>query len=187
MNDAAQKPLPVHRIVKGAIEVAIWGNETETSVRFAATLQEVERIYAQAAQLVAAGKLPQAHEALERVRDELADLRHRNGVAVFSDAMNAFHAEMEGLLTEGPALLKRDDGRLLLIARTGVLEYLARRLAEEAPEALRRESGFTEAQAAVQASVLRLQGALLRQDAEAARQALTGIKPPYSKMFLRFG
>ena len=43
MNDAAQKPLPVHRIVKGAIEVAIWGNETETSVRFAATLQRSYR------------------------------------------------------------------------------------------------------------------------------------------------
>ena len=44
MNDAALKPLPVHRIIKGAIEVAVWANETETSVHFAATLQRSYRI-----------------------------------------------------------------------------------------------------------------------------------------------
>ena len=44
MNDAAIKPLPVHRIIKGPIEVAVWANETETSVRFAATLHRSYRI-----------------------------------------------------------------------------------------------------------------------------------------------
>ena len=44
MNDVALKPLPVHRIIKGSIEVAVWANETETSVRFAATLHRSYRI-----------------------------------------------------------------------------------------------------------------------------------------------
>lgn len=155
--------------------------------RFGATLKEVERVYAQAAQLVAAGKLADAHEALERVRDELTDLRRRNSVVVFSDAMNDFHAEMETVLKDGPAMLNRDDGRLQLIAQVGVLEYLARRLPTEAPASLQRDAAFVDAQAAVAAAVARLKGALMRQDLDAARQALPALKPPYSRMFLRFG
>jgi hypothetical protein len=154
---------------------------------FAATLHDVERIYETAAAEIAAHKLPQAHETLEQVRDLLAGLRQRNGVVVFSDHMNAYHAEMEHLLQHGEALTTSAGGVLLLMERVGVLGYLTVRLRSEAPKALSEKPEFSAALQGVEASVAALRKAVLEQDAAAARKALGELKKPYSQMFLKFG
>lgn len=155
--------------------------------RRAETLSEVADIYARAARQVEEAQLAEAHETLEAVRDRLADLRHRNGTVTFSDAMNAYHAQMERLLKEAPAQLEVADRRMDLVAQTGVLAYLAARLSAEASESLRRTPEFAAQLKAVEESVTRLQSALHAGRVEAAREALGRLKKPYSQLFLKFG
>jgi len=136
---------------------------------------------------VEAGQLPQAHETLEGIRDLLADLRRRNGVIVFSDHMNAYHAAMETLLEAGPQVLEGPKAFLELMARAGVLEYLAQRLLSEAPASLAGQPEFVARQRAVADAVAALRRAALAQDRDAAAAALKALKGPYSRLFLAFG
>jgi len=154
---------------------------------FAATLSKVAAVYDKAEAEIASGKLPQAHETLEEARDLMAELRRRNGVIVFSDHMNAYHAEMEHLLTDGPRLLAGPQGVPRLTAQAGVLQYLARQLREQAPAALRQDAEFERLLKEVEASVQSLLAAALSQDPAAIRDAMSKVKPPYSRLFLKFG
>jgi hypothetical protein len=153
----------------------------------ARTFAEVDAVYARAAAEVRDRRLAQAHETLEAVRDLLGELRRRNGVVAWSDHVNAYHAEMEKVLLDGPKLLDGTGGITALALQAGALEHLARRLDTEAPATLRAQPGFGEALLAVQASVDMLRSALLAQDAAAIRRAIAPLKPPFSRLFLRFG
>ena len=154
---------------------------------FAQTLQRVQAAYANADRQVTAGQLPQAHETLEAVRDLLADLRWRNGVVVFSDHMNAYHAQMEHVLGDSPRVLEQTDGWMALAGQAGVLDYLAQRLRSEAPAALAAQPEFEPLLSAVLASNAQLRQAVQRQDAVQAREALAKLKAPYSRLFAKFG
>ncbi len=74
-----------------------------------------------------------------------------------------------------------------LLAQQGVLDYLARRLETQAPEALAKDTAFVTARQAVAESVTALRTALLAQDKAAIRKAISGLKQPYSKLFLAYG
>lgn len=154
---------------------------------FGATLNEVAKVYEQAATEIRDQKLPQAHETLEKARDLIAELRRRNGTIVFSDHMNAYHAEMEHLLEQGPALTTAPQGVLTLMERVGVLGYLATQLRSQAPKTLVNDAEFGTALQALEASVAALRKAVMNEDAAAVRDALGKLKTPYSRMFLKFG
>jgi hypothetical protein len=154
---------------------------------FAEAVAKVSAVYERAAVLIRDGKLAEAHEALEAARDLMADLRRRNGVVTFSDHMNAYHAEMEHLLGAGPKMLGEPQGALRLMAQVGALDYLARRLREQAPAALAGNPKFDRLLKDVEGSVQGVKTALLGQDPQAVRSALGKIKPAYSKLFLEFG
>lgn len=153
----------------------------------AKTLTGVDGYYATAAQQVAAGKLPDAHATLEGVRDLLSELRRQNQVIVYSDHMNAYHAQMEHLLEEGPKWLKAGDGMPRLAAQAGVLSYLAGRLASEAPAAAQASPEFKELLGAVTRSVEALNAAVAAGDKAQVEKALGQVKAPYSKLFIKFG
>ena len=153
----------------------------------ARTLSGVEANYAKAAQEVAAGQLPQAHATLEAVRDLLSELRRQNQVVVYSDHMNAYHAQMEHLLDEGPKWLKAADGSPKLAAQAGVLSYLAERLTSEAPAAAQASPEFKELLAAVNRSVAGLTSAIASGDKAQIEKAIGQVKAPYSKLFVKFG
>lgn len=155
--------------------------------QLATTLAQVGAVYEKAAAQVQAGQLAPAHATLEDVRELLAALRQRNGVVVYSDHMNAYHAEMEHVVVEGPQQLADAAGTLPLLARVGALDYLAHRLRTQAPEALSRDAEFTTLLAKVEESVATLKQALLKQDLPAAREALGKIKGPYSRLFRKYG
>jgi hypothetical protein len=138
---------------------------------FAASLAEVSKVYARAAEQIAANQLAPAHETLEHARDIMAELRRRNQVIVYSDHMNAYHAEMERVVGDGAKALAQPGGMAPLTASVGALAYLAGRLNSKA----------------VQQSVGELQAALFAQDAPAAKAALQRLKSPYGKLFLKFG
>jgi hypothetical protein len=159
----------------------------ERDPAFAGSLAEVDQVYAQAAQEIAKNQLSPAHETLERVRDILSALRQRNQVIVYSDHMNAYHAEMEHILIGGPKTLAAPNGFLQLGLQVGVLEYLAHRLRTEAPAEYASNAEFSGLVQAVEASVAALKAAVLAQDSSASKQALGKMKPAYSKLFLKFG
>lgn len=153
----------------------------------AATLAEVGVVYEAAAKQIAAAQLVPAHDTLEKARDLMSDLRRRNGVVVFSDHMNAYHAQMEHVLIDGPAQLATAQGAMGLLAQVGALDYLAARLRSEAPAALLANPEFVNLQQQVQASVAGVRDALVRQDSVAAKAAMDKLKKPYSQLFLKFG
>lgn len=159
----------------------------EGDAAFAGTLKDVLAVLDQARGQVAGGKLNEAHETLERVRDLLADLRRRNGVTVFSDEMNAYHEAMERVLNDGPAMIAAADGQLQLMASVGALQLLAARLRSEAPARLRGDTEFTPMLSALEASVAALRAAVIANDRDAIRRALGALKQPYSRMFVKFG
>lgn len=153
----------------------------------AQTLSGVQGHYATAAQQVADGKLPQAHETLEAVRDLLSELRRQNQVIVYSDHMNDYHAEMEHLLIEAPKWLQATDGMPQLAAQSGVLFYLAEKLSSEAPAAVQSAPEFKELLGAVTRSVTALKAAVASGDKVQIEKAIGQVKVPYSKLFIKFG
>ena len=107
-----------------------YDRDTQTS----ATLREVAAVYAQAGAEIERNQLKEAHETLEKVRDLLAAMRQRNQVVVFSDHMNAYHEQMEHVLTAGPGLLGgsgasgnsgASGGLTALALEVGALQHLA--------------------------------------------------------------
>jgi hypothetical protein len=154
---------------------------------FAQSLQRVNAIFGTAGQQVKSGALPQAHDTLEEVRDVVAELRHRNGVVVYSDHMNAYHAHMEHLLGRADKLPAAQADWMAMAAQVGVLEYLAEKLDSQAPAALKSQPEFVSLLQAVRKTSQSLQQAVQRQDSVQTRDALGQLKGPYSRLFLKFG
>ncbi|MFD0882670.1 hypothetical protein ACFQ2A_21755 [Variovorax dokdonensis] len=154
---------------------------------FGKALTDVDAVYARATAEINEQKLTEAHETLEKVRDLLAEIRRRNNVIVYSDHMNAYHAEMEQLLTQGPKWASQTQGFYLLMEKLGSMEYLAARLRSEAPPEVTSDAAFAPAMKLVEQSLAGLREAVLAQDATRVREALSKVKGPYSQLFLKFG
>ncbi len=154
---------------------------------FAASVAEVNKVYVQALAEVKGGQLTNAHNTLEQVREVMADMRQRNNVVVFSDHMNAYHAQMEVIMIHGNATLAEPKGMLILTAQTGALSYLAKQLGLQASASLNKNTEFSTLLSAVNQSVAQLDAALLNQDMTAVKEAIGKLKGPYSKLFSKFG
>lgn len=154
---------------------------------FARSLSEVNKVYSKAAEQIGRNELSEAHETLEHARDIMADMRRRNDVIVYSDHMNAYHAQMEIVLNEGQATLAKANGIHELTAQAGALEFLATRLKTEAPADYANNEEFNALFKAVEKSVAELKAALFADDANKVKEALGKVKVPYSKMFIKFG
>lgn len=148
------------------------------------TLDEVAALAGRATEEIAAGKLPEAHETLEHVRDAVSTLNARNGIVTFSDRMNDFHAQMERVLRTGhdnpanPAALTGD---------TAVLAFLAGQLMARAPAALAADTEFTAAIDAIVQSVNALSTAIASGDKTAVDAALSGLRKPYAQAIVKYG
>ncbi|MBU2484556.1 MAG: hypothetical protein KKG78_05670 [Alphaproteobacteria bacterium] len=148
------------------------------------TLTEVSDSIAKAGQLAEQGKLADAHEVLEHVRDAIGELHARNGIVLFSDRMNAYHARMEqviGLPVTDAA------GKQQLLEQSAVLAYLAEDMLKAPPVEARGNPEFEKLAEAVKASVAALQTAARSGDEGAIKAAASGLKKPYSMLFLKFG
>lgn len=152
------------------------------------SLGKVSGLAGKAAEEAGAGKLAEAHEVLEGIRDVLGELRERNGVVAFSDHVNAYHARMEDLLLAGYKPEGMDAATLASIReQAGVLDYLAGEIARTAPAALNGNDEFAALLKGLQASVSGLRAALDSNDPALVIQAVGTLKPAYSKLFLKFG
>lgn len=154
---------------------------------FKTSLDKVSEVYARAASQIDKNELTEAHETLEQAREVIAEIRHRNEVIVYSDHMNAYHAQMEKVLIDGPKILAEPNGLLQLTMQSGALEYLAGKLKSEAPADYRQSEEFAASYRAVEQSVADFKAALLAQDVAQIKAAMVKLKQPYSKMFIKFG
>lgn len=153
--------------------------------RWPLTLDAIGSVAVAAAGQAEAGDLAKAHETLEGIREQVSDLHRRNGVVRFSDRMNAYHEMMEHTLAHADP--KGPEGRRAVGEYAAVLAWLAEALAKGASEADRANPEYQALAAALRASVEALRGAVADDDAAAIRRALDGLKPAYSKFFLKFG
>ena len=152
--------------------------------QFGATMGKVLEILNEARVQVGKGHLAEAHETLEKIRDELAALRRRNGVIVFSDHMNAYHEQMEKVL-----LGKYDDfsagGVMALRGDVAVLAYLLQEIVANPPAD--RDANYGPALDAVRKSVQALNEAAAKGEADAIKAAIKTLKQPYARLFLSYG
>ncbi|WP_316858294.1 hypothetical protein [uncultured Cohaesibacter sp.] len=172
----------------------ILSNYTSAPAKYAgeknwtATLEKIGAIADEAANVTMQGKILEAHEVLEEIRDQLDGLRDRNGVRVFSNFVNAYHTEMEHVMgTEITADNWNDALRGDLREKLGILTYLAKDLAAHAPEALRENEEFGSLLKGLEGSIDQLRNALEANDPEAVKKAVGGLKPAYAKLFVKFG
>jgi len=154
---------------------------------FKTSLDKVSEVYAKAASQIDKDELNEAHETLEHAREVIAEIRHRNQVVVFSDHMNAYHAQMEKVLIDGPKTLAEPNGLLQLTAQVGALEYFATKLSSEAPADYLKNEEFGASFKIVEQSVADLKAALFTQDVAQVKAAMAKLKLPYSKIFIKFG
>ncbi len=151
---------------------------------FKSALDNVAKVLAIARTEAASTQLAAAHDTLEKIRDELGNLRRRNGVRIFSDRMNAFHEQMEKILRgsydnfdlRGVANL-RDD--------VAVLTFLAEDIAANPPAD--RDATYESTFVSVRKSVEDLREAIRSGDVPAIKAAIKTLKQPYARMFLNYG
>ncbi|MCB1534247.1 MAG: hypothetical protein KDJ44_05850 [Rhodoblastus sp.] len=154
--------------------------------KFAPILSAAAGEIATANKQIADGQLGAAHLTLEKIRDQLGELRARNNISTTSDRMNEFHEEMEKTLEHAksditPAVLGdlRGEG--------AVLAYLIDRIAAAPPPEARNSEEFGQLVLATKAAVKAVREAAASGDAAAAKRALQGLKKPYAILFLKFG
>lgn len=150
------------------------------------TLAKVKFILDHAEAVATKGDLAEAHEVLEEIRDVIEDLHLRNGIIGFSERMNAFHHEMEHVLT------KKYDGFSAaglgeLREDIAVLSYLAGELKKFPPVDAANTPDFAGGLQALIDSVDAVRAAARAGDAEKTKAALAKVKPAYAKLFLKFG
>lgn len=188
-NDAAASRATIDAFrAKWAALAAAWARQPPPQYAddpaLGTTIQDVSATAEEAAKLTAAGRLADAHEVLERIRDQLAALRMRNGIRSFSDPVNAYHHQMEkivlgtynGFSAEGLAAL-RDD--------MAVLGHLAAELGKPGP--WNRPAGVDAALPPIHAAIAVVRAAMAGLDHDALRNAIKALKPPFARLFMQFG
>ena len=151
----------------------------EDDSEFSNTMRAVADLASKASTAVTAGSLPDAHETLEHIRDEIGAMHIRSGLFSASDRMNAYHARMEEVIGNPDMDAKTAEGE------AAVLTYLIDDVTAHPPA----EAGpdFAGLASDVKASVEALKTAADEGKADAIKAAIGGLKAPYSKLFLKFG
>jgi soluble cytochrome b562 len=154
--------------------------------KWSETFSKVKFIVDHAEVVAAKGDLADAHEMLEEVRDVIEALHLRNGIIGFSERMNAFHHQMEDVLTKKyDSLTPADLGALR--EDMAVLAYLAAELKKFPPAEAAGNAEFANGLEAVIDTVAAVQAAARAGDPARAKEALAKVKPAYAKLFLKFG
>jgi len=186
-NKSEEAAKSVVAFLKGWSELAARGvpPQYEDDPGYAGAMAEVANTARTAESEIVAGKLTAAHETLETIRDVIGHLHQRNGVIGFSDHMNAFHEVMEHVL--GQAAHLQEPATLPKLRNDmAVLSYLARQLATPPADAGGGEA-YGNLYKALQDSIATVQAALDKGDQDNLKKAISGLKPPYARLFLQFG
>lgn len=159
-----------------------------SDAEWTSTLTKIAKIAETSRKEITAGKLAEAHETLEAIRDELSNLRSRNHLVFFSDHVNSYHEVMENLLLSG--YTEKDinaNTQRTISEQLAVLEFLAERIVKNAPDDYQSNKTYLKLQDGLQKSLNTLRGALNSGDSKALVKGIKGLKPAYAKLFAKFG
>lgn len=159
----------------------------DRDTKFSESLTAVASVYQQAHQYANEQKLHEAHEALENIREITAQLRHRNQVITYSDHMNAYHEQMEALLELVKEHAEQPDLLAQITMKTGVIVFLSNRLETEADKGRKADPEFGKLLMKQKQAIETLKTAVLNHDLNQIKAAINGLKPAYSKLFVKFG
>jgi hypothetical protein len=157
---------------------------------------QVAKQIEEADSLVAAGKLSEAHEALEQVRILLMELRHKHHIAYFPDLLTAFHEPMEEIVLT----VKGKTPATLTSAQRGTIKALLPELERRwqavlgagfkpalfgfSPERTAKAKQLMEAETQ---AIARLRKALDDQGSVALLPSGMAIKPAFAQLYMLFG
>lgn len=158
----------------------------EDDPRWPETVSGIENLAAEAEARVADNALPAAHETLEGIRDLAADLHDRNRVETFSDRMNAYHAQMERILSMDLANPTAET-LTTLHERAAALAWLSDDVLRRPPPEAADDPAYQPLADAFAGSVTALLAAARSREPERIRAAAGKLKPAYAKLFLDFG
>ena len=152
------------------------------------TLQKINQLATQGLQEVKNRKLADAHETLELIRDELAALRQRNNIIVFSDHVNRYHEQMEKVITKKYTTGSFDEMLLIeLRERLAILDYLADDMKQNAPAEYNNNPEFKKLLGKNIMVLKSFRTALDSKEPATIMKAIKELKPAYAKLFVKFG
>ncbi len=152
------------------------------------TIERIMEIAKKSGEQIQAGEFAEAHETLEEIRDQLSGLRARNSVIVFSDHINNYHKEMEGLVTMPLSPKSIDSKQAAAVDRQlAVLEYLAGAIQQNVPDNIKTQEKYQALEKGLFQSLADVKSALQKGDAEQIKKAVNMLKPAYAKLFVNFG
>jgi hypothetical protein len=143
-------------------------------------LESVTKLAVKASEQVHDGKMPEAHETLEGVREEVGSLHIRNGIMHFSDRMNTYHTAMEKILTN-----QSDPGKVREDA--AVLAYLVAQALAHPPAEAADSKEYEQLANAFRKAANDFLMAARSGDMETIKASKATLKPSYAKFFLKFG
>ncbi len=157
--------------------------------RFAAVLADVAARVAEAAAAAAQGDADAAGKTLAPIRAELAAMRARAGVRVFSDCVDEINQAMEALFVYRHTPPALDDANALndVKAKAAVVRYLVHRCDREAPARVREQGEFRRLADGLTHGAGSLFQAVDRRDATAIVNILREMRSFDRILFLRFG
>ncbi len=155
---------------------------------WAASLDRVSQISAQAAKQIDAGGGREVGKVLEGIRDELGALRHRNGIELFSDLVNALGREVATLSD----LRRRTDNLTPAVlsayrASASRLTAQIKRIRAGAPPHLASDPGFRASIEGNFKSIAKLDRGLARAHLRAIKGSVSSIRADYVLLFIRYG
>lgn len=153
-----------------------------------ATLNKVGDIIGKGIKQLEDGHLAEAHETIEVIRTELAELRQRNNIISFSDYIDRYHEQMEHLLVKKYTVEKLNKSVIADVREMlAVLEYLMGNIKRYAPEEYSSNDEFQKLLSDNLNVLIAIRQALSQDDSKSLIEAIKSLKPAYAKLFVKFG
>jgi len=152
------------------------------------SLTEVKSIMQQGLSAAEADDLSHAHEIIERIRDVLGELRHRNHVVAFSDYVNKYHTQMEYIINVfGSEDNYSQQERQSLREALAVLQYLGKEMEANAPARYSSDPRFSELMNTNFDAINQVASSLNSPESLQLKNAIKRLKPAFSMLFINYG
>jgi hypothetical protein len=151
-------------------------------------LYAIEDIAAKAAAETEHGRFNQSYQTLRQIRPLLADMRHTDRLATFSDDLEAYDDKLaetaDDDLDEGEI---SPDQFIQLCEQAGVLGYLGERLEKNAPTQWSSDPAFLDSLENLNRLMRGLKMAIFRGQRDPIRAALSDLRRDYDHFYLLYG
>lgn len=130
----------------------------------------------------------QAHVTLGQIRALLAEMRHKNGLANYTDQLDQFDDKLTEAGDDDLDQSELSPAQFVqLCEQVGVLGYLAERLQKAAPAGLAEDDHFADEVDGLARQVQGLKAAVLNGQGPAVVAALADLRRSFDQFYLHYG